>query len=87
MGGGQLRRATRRREKERKRGAGSAARPRGQNGSGRRGQRQHRALVAEAGWRTGEGGGARVTRRSVADRWGRAATGPDVSSGVWEGEG
>jgi hypothetical protein len=42
---------------------------------------------SEVGWRIGEGGGAQVTRYGAADRWGRAATGPDVSGGVWDGEG
>jgi hypothetical protein len=41
----------------------------------------------EAGWRTKEGGGARATRHGATDRWGRATTGPSVSSGVQEGEG
>jgi hypothetical protein len=45
------------------------------------------AACSEVGWRIGEGGGAQVTRYGAADRWGRAATGPDVSGGVWDGEG
>jgi hypothetical protein len=60
---------------------------RGQNGSGRHGQRRQCVLTAEAGWQTWEGNGARVTRRDAADRWGRVATRPGVSGGVWEGEG
>jgi hypothetical protein len=43
--------------------------------------------VTEAGWRIGEGGGAHAMRRDAVDRWDRAATGPDVSGRVREGEG
>jgi hypothetical protein len=39
-------------------------------------------LVAEAGWRTGEGGRARATVCGVANRWGQAATGSGVYGGV-----
>jgi hypothetical protein len=75
-------------EREKQRGgAGSAAGPRGRNGSKRRYRRWHSALVMEVGWRTGEGGGAHATRRGATDRWDQAATGPGVSGGVREGEG
>jgi hypothetical protein len=49
------------RRRERGGGAGLVAGPWGMNGSGRRGRRRQRALAVEAGWRTGEGGGARVS--------------------------
>jgi hypothetical protein len=58
VGSGVPRGRGRKRERE---GAdmGLTAGPRGQNGSGRCGRRRQRALMAEVGWRTREGGGAR----------------------------
>jgi hypothetical protein len=78
-----------RKENGREGGRGAARQhgPHGQDGSEQCGQRWQCALVAEAAWRTGEGGGVRATRCGVVDRWGRAAIGPSVSGGVEEGEG
>jgi hypothetical protein len=42
--------------------AGSAAEPRGRDGSGWHCRRRQRALMVEASWRTGEGGGAQPTQ-------------------------
>jgi hypothetical protein len=65
--------------------AGLAARLWGQNGSRRRGQKRQRALMAEVGWRIGEGGGARVTRCGVTDMRGRVGLGAAGSGrGTWE---
>jgi hypothetical protein len=44
-------------------GAARQRGPRGQDGSMWRSRRRQRTLAVEAGWRTGEGGGARTTRR------------------------
>jgi hypothetical protein len=43
------------------------------------------ALAMEAGWRTGEGGGAWATWCGTTDKWGRATTGPDGQR--WGAEG
>jgi hypothetical protein len=84
MGEGRLGRASLQREKGGKRGRGVNSRTMGPEWlraawSEVAARAHYGGGLANRGWRRGTG--------DAANRWGRVATGPDVSGRVWEGEG